>query len=732
MFAPSSIAVVPNTWYRAKAKPGVGHRRIPTRDHKSHTVGTGGYRRTCGIAAQHWWDCGPGGNKIVHREDCILPGSLVIGIGYVAIASWRKWKLISSGTAAHALQAGQRLRTTGRPRKRHNQVIRRATSIMSGDVTGQQQPQPNPSWSYITTELVLPAAIIFLVSLFVYPLISLAVGKLLDPVALGVIKGDVSQYMQNFFNFNGLLFSFFLTTTYSVLYQQQEDLYVALYTEISEARSLMEQLTLVCQGRPNYLSLLSSMQNYVDELLLGVRLQCPPAVLVSSKPSNDPLENILYLTSVGVPSVVYDTVRGLRQARGARLGATQRKLPDEHFLLLYVLGALELLVFPLLGAGLSTYEPGFEGAFPGHVLSLQSVIFGFLASTVVFSLLVVQDLRSPISGLYSLNVVVDDMVDGLRRELALRKASAASEQEASELIVGTEWIKPTQGWKSFQPQSEEKSLAQKLTYCLMIGLACFVVFPILVEVLRLTLSSPALLSIREDNNAQWLQNAFTGAGFIFALFVAQTFSFLYGQQEAIYLALYAEVSEAKALLEQLSLVCRTRPNYGELLQGLRDYVSNDLKRLDCPPSQLLASNSAGDPLENILYLTSVGVPSAVYETVKGLRQARGVRLGATQRKIPAAHFVLLATVAILYVSIFPVLSAGCSALDESMPAFPGHIVFFQSILFSLVCASISFALLVMLDLWSPFGDTYNIQAVLEEMVWGLEKELDIRLSAVEE
>ena len=41
----------------------------------------------------------------------------------------------------------------------------------------------------------------------------------------------------------------------------------------------------------------------------------------------DPLEAIMWMTSVGTPSVIYDTVKWLRQARGARLGAMQRKLP---------------------------------------------------------------------------------------------------------------------------------------------------------------------------------------------------------------------------------------------------------------------------------------------------------------------------------------------------------------------------------------------------------------------
>ena len=59
----------------------------------------------------------------------------------------------------------------------------------------------------------------------------------------------------------------------------------------------------------------------------------------------------MLLTSVGVPSGLYATVRDLRRARGARLGALQRKFPVLGILLLYFLAALELLSFPLLAAG---------------------------------------------------------------------------------------------------------------------------------------------------------------------------------------------------------------------------------------------------------------------------------------------------------------------------------------------------------------------------------------------
>ncbi|CAE8593902.1 unnamed protein product, partial [Polarella glacialis] len=103
------------------------------------------------------------------------------------------------------------------------------------------------------------------------------------------------------------------------------------------------------------------------------------------------------------------------------------------------------------------------------------------------------------------------------------------------------------------------------------------------------------------------------------------------QNEAIFCALFAEVSEAKALMEQIALVCSGRPFYRSALENIRRYVNNDLKRLDKPPSVLCALKPRDDPLESILYLTSVGVPSAVYETVRSLRQRRGDRLGAVQR-----------------------------------------------------------------------------------------------------
>ena len=103
------------------------------------------------------------------------------------------------------------------------------------------------------------------------------------------------------------------------------------------------------------------------------------------------------------------------------------------------------------------------------------------------------------------------------------------------------------------------------------------------------------------------------------------------------------MSVAKALTEQLSLVGRARPaELRELMGCVRSYVESDLRRLDVRPATLVSAKPSVDPLESILYRTSVGAPGAVYETVKALRAARGERLGALQRKLPPLHLGMLA------------------------------------------------------------------------------------------
>lgn len=195
------------------------------------------------------------------------------------------------------------------------------------------------------------------------------------------------------------------------MYQQQEMVYYALFNEVTEAKSLLEQVALVCQGRSMYKQVLEAISQYVRYDLKA--LTSDPAVLLSSRPVDDPLESIMYLTSVGVPSTVYETVRSLRQARASRLGALQRKLPGAHIVLLWVLAAILLVSFPLLGAGTQVIG-GYK------ILSVEGCLFGVMSGGIIMTLKVVGELWRPAGGAYNVDNVLAVMVSGLESELKAR------------------------------------------------------------------------------------------------------------------------------------------------------------------------------------------------------------------------------------------------------------------------------------------------------------------------
>lgn len=283
--------------------------------------------------------------------------------------------------------------------------------------------------------VIIPTLIAFIFGYIVYVPACEVLQDLLDigntrkgPI-LSALGMDSSQFMQNYLTVNGLLFTILCGNTYTSLYNQQERLYHALFLEVSEAKCLLEQACLICQGRPFYRKVLHSIGTYVAEDLR--RLDVQPSELLANKPMDDPLEYILYATSVGVPSVIYDTVRDLRQARGQRLGAMQRKLPSIHFALLYVLGFLELLAFPLLGAGTASMSR--ENA----ILNIQGIFFGAMCGAIVMTLQVCYELWKPFGGAYTVDVVLSKMVRGLEEELRIRSdMSLASNPGAAPPGVG--------------------------------------------------------------------------------------------------------------------------------------------------------------------------------------------------------------------------------------------------------------------------------------------------------
>jgi len=258
----------------------------------------------------------------------------------------------------------------------------------------------------------IPSILAGIVSTLLFPMLSIGLATMMnDAGVFAVLSQDSSQFVQNFLTVSGLLFSILVGQTYYFMYQQQEAVYYALFSEVTEAKSLLEQVALVCQGRSMYSQILRSISQYVREDLK--RLQDDPAVLLSARPVDDPLESIMYMTSVGVPSSVYETVRSLRQERAKRLGALQRKLPRVHLLLLWLLALIELVSFPLLGAGTQTI-----GGY--NILTVEGCLFGVMTFGIVMTLRVVGELWRPAGGAYNVDSVLSVMVSGLEEELKAR------------------------------------------------------------------------------------------------------------------------------------------------------------------------------------------------------------------------------------------------------------------------------------------------------------------------
>jgi hypothetical protein len=274
-----------------------------------------------------------------------------------------------------------------------------------------EPPRTQGRWRAVLPALqrvVLPAAIAALVAKLLYPLIALDLVPFLNKGTLAIIANDESQFVQNITTTIGLCFSILSGQTYYFMYQQQEAIYYALFDEVSEAKSLLEQMTLVCASRPYYRQAIRYMQDYVRSDLRA--LDVAPAVLLSQRPADDPLESIMLLTSVGVPGVVYETVRTLRQARSRRLGAIQRKFPSLGIYLLYAIAVCLLLTFPILGTGLTTVDAA--------VLGPQAWLFALMVFAVFLILLVITDLWKMDGGkLTRTREVLDTMVEGLEEEL---------------------------------------------------------------------------------------------------------------------------------------------------------------------------------------------------------------------------------------------------------------------------------------------------------------------------
>ena len=97
----------------------------------------------------------------------------------------------------------------------------------------------------------------------------------------------------------------------------------------------------------------------------------------------------------------------------------QRKFPALGITLLYLLAAVELFAFPLLGAGTADISELPE-AETVSILELQSLIFSSVAGCLVLVLRIIQELWATSGGVFNVDDVLAQMVCGLEEEMGLR------------------------------------------------------------------------------------------------------------------------------------------------------------------------------------------------------------------------------------------------------------------------------------------------------------------------
>jgi len=279
---------------------------------------------------------------------------------------------------------------------------------------------------------------------------------------------------------------------------------------------------------------------------------------------------------------------------------------------------------------------------------------------------------------------------------------------------------------------ELKTLIRVLFPAIISGAIAYATLPALnnqIATFVLKVTDPGKISMLGDA----VQSFISLVGLLYSILVGQVFGFLYSQQEALYLALFDEVTEAKSLLEQVALVSQGRTMYSTCLNSIARYVKQDLlegmESFDgsITPSLLLSARPSDDPLEAILYLTSVGIPGHVYDTVRSLRQARSRRLGALQRKVPVIHLIMLWLLGIIMVGSFPVFLGVSEAAASMGGLITRSNMTVQSGLFGVATFSVVMCKSVLIELWRTKGGAYNVDKTLKVMVSGLKKELDERM-----
>jgi hypothetical protein len=96
--------------------------------------------------------------------------------------------------------------------------------------------------------------------------------------------------------------------------------------------------------------------------------------------------------------------------------------------LLWVLAGIELVSFPLLGAGTQTI-----GGY--NILTVEGVLFGVMTFGIVLTLRTIGELWEGRGGVYNVDGVLETMVTGLEEELDERRREAEESEGSIQIQI---------------------------------------------------------------------------------------------------------------------------------------------------------------------------------------------------------------------------------------------------------------------------------------------------------
>ena len=224
---------------------------------------------------------------------------------------------------------------------------------------------------------------------------------------LAVLSGDQGQFIQNFLSVIGILFSLLIGNTYAFCYNQQVMVYMALFEEVSVAKALLEQATLVCQGRPSYAGVLDDVQLRRP----GPEARGPVArrfiIHVSRATTRSRRSCGRRRSARPAPSMIRCGGCGARGASGsARCSGSSRRC----ILRCYFAGYTGSVRVPPAVGGRG--DDGGCGA-----LRVEAAMFALMTAALTLTLGVVVQLWRPRGSAYSVDAALAVMVEGLEDEL---------------------------------------------------------------------------------------------------------------------------------------------------------------------------------------------------------------------------------------------------------------------------------------------------------------------------